>query len=63
MEQLSLFPIGPPKPKTISFAGLNASAAEIMALRAHIEEAKTDPDYDVVISYEYTWGDDGSLPA
>lgn len=68
---MALFPIGPEanrqpdiKPKgyiyrqgtqPISFAGLGASAAEIMALRAHIDEAKDDPDYAVVISYKYTW--------
>jgi len=60
MEQLSLFPIGPKK--TLSFAGLDVSPSEIIALRAHIDEAISDPDYSVVISYEYTWDDDGSLP-
>lgn len=32
-------------------------ASELMALRAHIDEAKDDPDYDVVISYECHWDD------
>jgi hypothetical protein len=34
------------------------SADEIMALRAHIDEAVTDPDYSVVISYECTWDEE-----
>jgi len=72
-----LFPIGPftlelePKPKgryvyrqgTTAIIAPDVSAAEIMALRAHIDEAISDPDYSVVISYEYTWDDDGTLPA
>jgi hypothetical protein len=68
-----LFPIGPfsleleapLKPKsyiyrqgTSAFIAPTFSASEIMALRAHIDEAKNDPDYDVVISYEYRWDDD-----
>jgi len=35
------------------------SASEILALRAHIDEAITDPDYSVVISYECNWEDEG----
>jgi hypothetical protein len=34
-------------------------ASEVMALRAHIDEAISDPDYSVVISYEFTWDDLG----
>jgi len=30
-------------------------ASEVMALRAHIDEAVTDPDYSVVLSYECRW--------
>jgi len=37
-----------------------AFASEIMALRAHIDEAVTDPDYSVVLSYECRWDE---LPA
>ena len=35
-------------------------ASEVMALRAHIDEAVTDPDYSVVLSYECRWDE---LPA
>ena len=38
---------------------LGISASEIMALRAHIDEAKNDPDYDIVWSYQADW----TLPA
>lgn len=34
-------------------------ASEMMALRAHIDEAKNDPDYDIVWSYQADW----TLPA
>lgn len=33
----------------------HVTPSEIMALRAHIDEAVTDPDYSVVISYECRW--------
>jgi len=29
-----------------------------MALRAHVDEAVTDPDYSVVISYECRWDEE-----
>ena len=31
-----------------------------MALRAHIDEAKADPDYSVVLNYEARWDEIGS---
>ncbi len=34
---------------------MGISVSEIMALRAHIDEAKNDPDYDVVWSYQADW--------
>lgn len=33
-------------------------SSELITLRAHIDEAKNDPDYDVVWSYQTTWGAD-----
>jgi hypothetical protein len=30
-------------------------ASEVVALRAHIDEAVSDPDYSVVVSYEARW--------
>jgi hypothetical protein len=34
------------------------STEEIMRLRAHIDEAKTDPDYDCIWSHQADWGAD-----
>lgn len=34
--------------------------AEVMALRAHIDEAIADPDYSVVVNYECRWDEIGS---
>jgi hypothetical protein len=30
-------------------------AEEVMQLRAHIDEAVSDPDYSVLVSYEQDW--------
>jgi len=35
-------------------------ASEVMALRAHIDEAIADPDYSVVVNYECRWEEIGS---
>jgi hypothetical protein len=35
-------------------------ASEVMALRAHIDEAVADPDYTVVVNYECQWNEIGS---
>jgi hypothetical protein len=52
-------------PKTMVIApGIPTS--EVMALRAHVDEAKADPDYSVVLNYEARWdeiGSDGRLLA
>jgi hypothetical protein len=46
-------------PKTMVIApGIPTS--EVMALRAHIDEAKADPDYSVVLNYEARWDEIGS---
>lgn len=46
-------------PKTMVIApGIPTS--EVMALRAHIDEAKSDPDYSVVLNYEARWDEIGS---
>jgi hypothetical protein len=46
-------------PKTMVIApGIPTS--EVMALRAHIDEAKADPDYSVVLNYEARWEEIGS---
>ncbi len=34
--------------------------AEVMALRAHVDEAIADPDYSVVVNYECRWDEIGS---
>jgi hypothetical protein len=34
--------------------------SEVMALRAHIDEAVADPDYTVVVNYECQWNEIGS---
>jgi hypothetical protein len=33
---------------------------EVLALRAHVDEAKADPDYSVVLNYEARWDEIGS---
>jgi hypothetical protein len=38
----------------------NISAAEVNALRAHVDEAKADPDYSIVVNYECRWEEIGS---
>ncbi len=35
-------------------------ASEVLALRAHIDEAVADPDYTVVVNYECQWNEIGS---
>lgn len=46
-------------PKTLIVApGINAS--EMMALRGHVDEAKADPDYTVIVNYDCTWNEIGS---
>lgn len=46
-------------PKTLVIApGIPAN--EVMALRAHVDEAKADPDYSVVLNYEVRWDEIGS---
>ena len=35
-------------------------ASEVMALRAHVDEAIADPDYSVVVNYECRWDEIGS---
>jgi hypothetical protein len=42
------------KPKTMIVAP-DIPASEVMMLRAHIDEAVTDPDYSILISYEVDW--------
>lgn len=46
-------------PKTLVVAP-DISSTEVMALRAHIDEAKADPDYTIVVNYEATWNEIGS---
>ena len=46
-------------PKTLVIAP-DIPASEVMALRAHIDEAKADPDYSVVLNYEARWDEIGS---
>lgn len=46
-------------PKTLVVAP-NVSNSELMALRGHIDEAKSDPDYTVVVNYDCTWNEIGS---
>ena len=45
---------------------VDAPVTELDALRVHIDEAKHDPDYSIVVNYETTWqeiGTDGRLLA
>ncbi len=46
-------------PKTIVTAP-GVPLSEIMALRAHIDEAKADPDYTIVVNYDAQWNEIGS---
>ena len=46
-------------PKTLVIAP-DIAPAEVLALRAHIDEAKADPDYSVVLNYEARWDEIGS---
>lgn len=46
-------------PKTLVVAP-GIPAGEMMALRGHIDEAKSDPDYTVVVNYDCTWNEIGS---
>jgi hypothetical protein len=46
-------------PKTLIIAP-DIPASEVMALRAHVDEAKADPDYSVVLNYEARWDEIGS---
>jgi hypothetical protein len=46
-------------PKTLVIAP-EIPPAELIALRAHIDEAKADPDYSVVLNYEARWDEIGS---
>jgi hypothetical protein len=46
-------------PKTLIIAP-DIPPAEVMALRAHVDEAKADPDYSVVLNYEARWDEIGS---
>jgi hypothetical protein len=46
-------------PKSLIIApGIPAN--EVVALRAHVDEAKADPDYSVVLNYEARWDEIGS---
>ena len=52
-------------PKTLVVAP-DAPIQELDALRVHVDEAKSDPDYTIVVNYEVTWneiGTDGRLLA
>lgn len=52
-------------PKTLVVAP-EAPVQELDALRVHIDEAKADPDYTIVVNYDVTWneiGTDGRLLA
>lgn len=46
-------------PKTLVVAP-EVSTSELIALRGHIDEAKSDPDYTVVVNYECQWNEIGS---
>ena len=46
-------------PKTMVTAP-GIPTTEVMALRAHIDEAKADPDYSVVLNYDANWNEIGS---
>jgi hypothetical protein len=46
-------------PKTMVIAP-DIPASEVQALRAHIDEAKSDPDYTIVVNYDAQWNEIGS---
>jgi hypothetical protein len=46
-------------PKTLISAP-NVPQTELLQLRAHVDEAKADPDYTVIVNYECTWNEIGS---
>jgi len=46
-------------PKTLIVAP-EIPTSEVLALRAHVDEAKADPDYSVVVNYECRWDEIGS---
>lgn len=46
-------------PKTVVIAP-NIPPQEVVALRAHLDEAKSDPDYSIVVNYEMTYNEVGS---
>ena len=46
-------------PKTLVIAP-DIPAVEVQALRAHIDEAKSDPDYTIVVNYDCQWNEIGS---
>jgi hypothetical protein len=46
-------------PKTLVVAP-NISTGELMALRGHVDGAKADPDYSVILNYECQWNEIGS---
>jgi hypothetical protein len=46
-------------PKTMVVAP-DIPASEVQALRAHIDEAKSDPDYTIVVNYDAQWNEIGS---
>lgn len=46
-------------PKTFIVAP-GVSSNEVLALRSHVDEAKSDPDYTIVVNYEARWDEIGS---
>jgi hypothetical protein len=46
-------------PKTLISAP-NVPQSELLQLRAHVDEAKSDPDYTVIVNYDCTWNEIGS---
>jgi hypothetical protein len=46
-------------PKTVIIAP-DIPPAEVAALRAHVDEAKADPDYTIVLNYDAQWNEIGS---
>ena len=46
-------------PKTFIVAP-GVSSNEVLVLRSHVDEAKSDPDYTIVVNYEARWDEIGS---
>jgi hypothetical protein len=46
-------------PKTVIIAP-DIPPAEVVALRAHVDEAKADPDYTIVLNYDAQWNEIGA---